>query len=109
MGRSPRHHAHGGAAVSLLDVWDVPSRRLDGFGWSSFATRFRGEGTAARRTWRVAYVRRTIVADVLCAAVAAIVGYLVRFESTDTTVPAPSLWAVLLLPLIWVAVMLVAR
>jgi exopolysaccharide biosynthesis polyprenyl glycosylphosphotransferase len=96
----------------LLDIRDVPSRqsaRPASRGWYSFATRFRGEGTVARRAWRTAYVRRTVVADLLCAAVAAVVGYLVRFGPEAGSATRASLWAVLLLPLIWVAVMLVAR
>jgi exopolysaccharide biosynthesis polyprenyl glycosylphosphotransferase len=54
-------------------------------------------------------VRRTVVADGLCAAVAALVGYLVRFGGPEATPAQASVWAILLLPLVWIAVMLVAR
>ncbi|WP_246064138.1 sugar transferase [Blastococcus colisei] len=67
----------------------------------------------ARRAWRTEYVRRTVLADALCAAVAALVAYLVRFGPVDPDAPvAPvhaSPWVILLLPLFWVGAMLVAR
>jgi exopolysaccharide biosynthesis polyprenyl glycosylphosphotransferase len=74
-----------------------------------FAPRLRGDGTVARRAWRSAYVRRAVVADVACAGVGALVGYLVRFGSVAATEPRPSLWGLLLLPAVWAAAMLVAR
>src|SRR3954452_12453769 len=95
----------------MLDVRDGTNGQAEGpinRGWYSFAPRFRGEGTEARRAWRTTYVHRTLVADGLCAAMAALAGYLVRFGHPEAA-PAPaSLW-VILLPLVWVAVMLVAR
>jgi exopolysaccharide biosynthesis polyprenyl glycosylphosphotransferase len=94
-------------------VRDETVRRAErsvGRGWSSYAGWFRGEGTAARRAWRAAYVRRTIVGDVLAAGLAALAGYLVRFGPAETAAPeAASIWAALLLPLIWIGSMLVAR
>ncbi|TQN37934.1 Undecaprenyl-phosphate galactose phosphotransferase WbaP/exopolysaccharide biosynthesis polyprenyl glycosylphosphotransferase [Blastococcus colisei] len=58
-------------------------------------------------------MRRTVLADALCAAVAALVAYLVRFGPVDPDAPvAPvhaSPWVILLLPLFWVGAMLVAR
>nr|WP_246406464.1 sugar transferase [Modestobacter versicolor] len=75
-------------------------------------SRLRGEGTAARRAWRGAYVRRIALGDSLCALVAAVVGYLVRFDRLDGGVgPAPvvSPWLVGVLPALWVLAMLVAR
>ncbi|WP_336033517.1 sugar transferase [Geodermatophilus sp. FMUSA9-8] len=74
--------------------------------------RLRGEGTAARRAWRRAYVRRAVVLDAACASVAAVVGYLVRFPPADPTAPAvapASAWLALTLPVTWVVVMYVAR
>lgn len=63
-----------------------------------------------RRAWRAEYVRRLLVGDALCAAIAALVGYLVRFGPTENGAPAQtSFWTLVLLPLIWVGVMLVAR
>jgi len=107
-----RHQAHGGATIYFLDVRDAearPGTQSAARGWQSFAGRFRGEGTVARRAWRAAYVRRTVIADVLCATVAALVGYLVRFGSPQVAPARESVWAILLLPVVWVVVMLVAR
>src|SRR3954453_15238648 len=77
-------------------------------GWYSYASRFRGEGTEARRAWRGAYVRRIILGDILCAAVAGFAGYLVRF-GPEAAAPHSSTWAAVALPLIWVGAMLLAR
>src|SRR4051794_3661060 len=106
-----RRRARGGNGI-LLDVTDGSVRKSpqpSSAGWSMFAPRLRGEGTVARRAWRSAYVRRAAVADLACAAVAALVGYLVRFGSVGATQPRPSFWGLLLLPAVWVAAMLVAR
>jgi exopolysaccharide biosynthesis polyprenyl glycosylphosphotransferase len=75
------------------------------------ASRLRGEGTEARRAWRGTYVRRIVVLDVACAFVAAVLGYLARFGPDARTLTAehPSVWMVVLLPVLWVASMLVAR
>jgi exopolysaccharide biosynthesis polyprenyl glycosylphosphotransferase len=75
------------------------------------AARLRGEGTAARRAWRPAYVRRIVFGDFLCAGVAAVVAYLVRFgpDAQDLTPAHPSVWMVALLPFLWAGLMLVAR
>jgi exopolysaccharide biosynthesis polyprenyl glycosylphosphotransferase len=104
--------AHGGAAISSLDVRDASLRhdRLPtARGWYSYAARFRGEGTVARRAWRGAYVRRIVVADVMCAALAGAVGYFSRFGPDGETTAHASSWAALAVPLIWVGSMLVAR
>src|SRR4051794_8706706 len=96
----------------MLDVRDGTNGQAErpiNRGWYSFAPRFRGEGTEARRAWRTTYVRRTLVADGLCAAAAALVGYLLRFGHPEEAPAQASLWVILLLPLVWVAVMLVAR
>ncbi|MFD2092793.1 sugar transferase [Blastococcus deserti] len=50
-----------------------------------------------------------VVGDVLCAALAGLAGYVVRFGPEGGATPYASLWAALLLPLIWVGSMLVAR
>jgi exopolysaccharide biosynthesis polyprenyl glycosylphosphotransferase len=55
-------------------------------------------------------VRRTIIADALCAAVAALVGYLARFGPAESGSPVhASAWVIALLPALWVGAMLVAR
>src|SRR5829696_4150329 len=77
-------------------------------GWYSYASRFRGEGTEARRAWRGAYVRRIVVGDVVCAALAGLAGYMGRF-GPEGSVPHASTWAALAVPVIWVGSMLVAR
>jgi exopolysaccharide biosynthesis polyprenyl glycosylphosphotransferase len=78
-------------------------------GWSRFADRLRGEGIEAHRAWRRSYVRRTVLADAVCAAVAGVSGYLVRFGSDGELPTTASVWLTGLLPLVWVAAMLVAR
>jgi exopolysaccharide biosynthesis polyprenyl glycosylphosphotransferase len=87
------------------DRWTAGLRRLPA------AARLRGEGTIARRAWQGAYVRRIAAGDVLAAAIASLVGYLVRFgaETQNLNPTHPSLWLVALLPPVWVGVMLVAR
>src|SRR3954469_3164312 len=95
----------------MIDVRDgLPShdQRSVTRGWYSYAARFRGEGTEARRAWRGAYVRRVVLGDILCAAVAGFAGYLVRFGG-ETIAPHASTWAAITLPVIWVGAMLVAR
>ncbi|MGY1594299.1 sugar transferase [Geodermatophilus sp. SYSU D00708] len=54
-------------------------------------------------------MRRIAAGDLLSASVAAAVGYVGRFGSTGTAEAHVSLWVALLLPLVWVAAMLVAR
>ncbi|MGY2126981.1 sugar transferase [Blastococcus sp. SYSU DS0617] len=77
-------------------------------GWYSYAARFRGEGTEARRAWRGDYVRRIVIGDVVCAAAAGIAGYLTRF-GPDGAASHPSLLAALALPAIFVGAMLISR
>jgi exopolysaccharide biosynthesis polyprenyl glycosylphosphotransferase len=96
----------------LLGVHDASLRhgeRSASRGWYSYAARFRGEGTEARRAWRREYVRRIVAGDVVCAALAGLAGYLVRFGAEAAAPPYASTWAALTLPLIWVGSMLVAR
>ena len=110
-GTGARAQAHGGAHISMIDVRDgLPShdQRSVTRGWYSYAARFRGEGTEARRAWRHAYVRRILLGDVLAAALAGLVGYMIRF-SGEPAFPHASTWAAVSLPLIWVGSMLVAR
>ncbi len=78
-------------------------------GWELFAPGLRGEGTAARRMWRGIYVRRTVVLDTVCAALAGVLGYYLWFEAFAATGPRPPLWEALLIPLVWLPAMLVAR
>jgi exopolysaccharide biosynthesis polyprenyl glycosylphosphotransferase len=106
-----------GVLISLLDTHGTvagpshagPSQRPTARGWYFYAGRFRGEGTVARRAWRGDYVRRIVVADIICAALAGSAGYLVRFGPGNAWTPHASLWAAFLLPGIWVGSMLVAR
>jgi len=64
---------------------------------------------AAPRRWRKAYVRRILVADLGCAALAAAAGVLVRFAPPDTTARPASLVMALALPFVWLLAMLIAR
>jgi len=67
--------------------------------------------TEARRGWRKAYVRRIAAGDFLSALIAAVIGFLVRFapEGQALTQPHASRWLIAGLPLMWMAVMTVAR
>jgi exopolysaccharide biosynthesis polyprenyl glycosylphosphotransferase len=96
----------------LLDAPDAAfphGQRSATRGWYSYAARFRGEGTEARRAWRGAYVRRIVVGDILCAAIAGLSGYFGRFGSDGEAATASSLWAAIVLPVIWVIAMLISR
>jgi exopolysaccharide biosynthesis polyprenyl glycosylphosphotransferase len=77
--------------------------------WAALAAGFRGEGTSARRAWRSAYVRRTLVGDASGAGVAGLVAYTIRFGPATTPRSGPSMWVCLLLPVIWIVAMLIAR
>ncbi|MGK5110442.1 sugar transferase [Geodermatophilus sp. CPCC 205506] len=74
-----------------------------------FTARLRGEGTVARRAWRGAYVRSIFAGDIASALTAAMTGYVVRFGPAGAPEARVSLWVALVLPLVWVAAMLVAR
>ncbi|WP_216870988.1 sugar transferase [Modestobacter excelsi] len=67
--------------------------------------------TAARErhAWRDTYVRRIAVADAVCAAVAALVGYGLRFGTQQTPGGHADMWLLVLLPFVWTSAMLVAR
>src|SRR3954447_24041013 len=96
----------------MIDVRDgLPSHdeRSVTRGWYSYASRFRGEGTEARRAWRHSYVRRILLGDILSAALAGLAGYTVRFSGEAAGPAHASTWAAVALPLIWVGSMLVAR
>ncbi|SFP14350.1 exopolysaccharide biosynthesis polyprenyl glycosylphosphotransferase [Geodermatophilus dictyosporus] len=69
----------------------------------------RGDGTVARRAWRTTYVRRLVAADAACALVAAALSsWLAPGAGPEVrAVEAPAL--PLLTPLVWVAVMSLAR
>ncbi len=62
----------------------------------------------ARRAWRARYVRRTVLVDAVAAGVAGLVGYLVRFGPGEAASHG-SMWLAVLLPVAWLAAMLVAR
>src|SRR4029078_2252353 len=71
-----------GSAMSLLYAPPAPersARRSSRGAWVSSAVRSRGEGTTARRAWRAAYVRQVFFGDFICAALAGLAGYAVRF------------------------------
>ncbi|MGY1805895.1 sugar transferase [Blastococcus sp. SYSU D00669] len=94
----------------MLDVRDGsvrPQALSPGRGWYPFAARLRGEGTVARRAWRDRYVRNSVIGDAVCAGFAGAVGYLLRFGPVAEAKVALAI--ALLLPLVWVAAMLVAR
>ncbi|WP_029430311.1 sugar transferase [Blastococcus sp. URHD0036] len=78
-------------------------------GWGFLAPRLRGDGTAARRAWRTAYVRRLMVVDEIVAGVAACLGYLVRFGPSDASTDHMPFLLALLLPAVWVLAMLFGR
>ena len=95
----------------MIDVRDESVRHASGSptdGWKAFAPRLRGEGTTARRAWRTSYVRRALVADAGCAAVAGVVGYVGRFGAGVDGGSLSTMIAVLL-PVVWVVAMLVSR
>src|SRR3954454_10875209 len=99
--------------MALLDVHDriVHDRPPAQRSWRcSPRAKLRGEGTAARRAWRPAYVRRIVVLDALCAALAAYVGFA---APVGHGVAVESIGAALafmtLLPIAWVLAMLVGR
>src|SRR5688500_14926588 len=75
----------------MLDVFDGSVREYQpptSRGWYSYAARFRGEGTAARRAWRGTYVRRIVVGDLMCAATAGLSGYLEDVADVGGSGPA---------------------
>jgi exopolysaccharide biosynthesis polyprenyl glycosylphosphotransferase len=78
-------------------------------GWSRFAPNIRGEGTTARRAWQSSYVRRTIVLDLACALVAAVLAHALWSEWNDPGAADAPMWEMAVLPLLWLPAMLVAR
>jgi exopolysaccharide biosynthesis polyprenyl glycosylphosphotransferase len=103
---------HGGSTISMLGVRDGAVRhdmQVQARGWVAFASRLRGDGTEARRAWQAGYVRRTVLADAMCAALAGLVGYQVRFGAPGAGAGSSSLAVMGVLPLVWVLAMLVAR
>jgi exopolysaccharide biosynthesis polyprenyl glycosylphosphotransferase len=97
--------------MSLSDVlYSSDAQPRPDQGWHRFADNIAGEGTAARRAWRSTYVRRMVVLDALCAAGAAVLGWLFWFSwSGLETPPHPPFWIVAFVPLVWVPAMVVAR
>jgi hypothetical protein len=79
-------------------------------GWFRFAANIAGEGTAARRAWRSAYVRRAVVLDAACATVAGALGWISWFSWSGLEAPPhPPFWIVVFTPLVWVPARVVAR
>jgi exopolysaccharide biosynthesis polyprenyl glycosylphosphotransferase len=62
-----------------------------------------------RHAWRDAYVQRIAMTDALCAAVAGLVGYTLRFGTGEVPGGHADLWLMALLPFVWGFAMLVAR
>jgi Bacterial sugar transferase/CoA-binding domain len=77
-------------------------------GWYSFSGGLRGDGTAARRAWRAAYVRRAVLADFLCAVAAAVVGHLGRF-GPEALHPRQFILITVLLPFVWLVALTLGR
>ena len=106
------HGRTGVPAISLLDVRDRSLRQAQTFtggGWPLFSSRLRGEGTAARRAWRAAYVRRAVAIDAAAAVLGALIGFIARFAPAGAEPASGTTSAILLLPLVWIGAMLVAR
>ena len=64
---------------------------------------------APQRSWRQQYVRRIIVSDAGCAVLAALVGLLIRFGSTESVASPISILMAVALPALWVLAMLILR
>ena len=76
---------------------------------SPFVSRLRGPGTAARRAWRGAYLRRVVIADATAAVVASVVALLVHTgRITAWPFGAPPAVAAAF-PAVWVVALLVSR
>ncbi len=95
--------------MSTLRIQGSSTPQKTDVGWSNFAVDLRGEGTEARRAWRFRYVRRAVFLDLLCASVAAGVGYVLWFDFLVPGEPHPPMWGTVLLPLLWLPTMLIAR
>jgi exopolysaccharide biosynthesis polyprenyl glycosylphosphotransferase len=67
--------------------------------------------SSASSSWQAGYVRRIALMDAAGAAVAAILGYVVRFGPArgDFWAPSAVMWMALVLPVVWVGAMLVSR
>ncbi|WP_448614635.1 sugar transferase [Modestobacter sp. URMC 112] len=96
-------------SIDLIDRPGSSGAGSAGDGWQPFAASIRGEGTEARRAWRPRYVRRAAFFDLVCAAVAALIGHTLFFGPRVDSAPGPPFWIMLALPLVWVLAMLLAR
>lgn len=92
--------------MSALDLIDSNGPRAEQSGPA--VPQQPGDGTV-RSGWRQSYVRNVMVADILCAAVAGGVGYLVRFGGDVGTPALSASVSVFLLPLVWGVAMLINR
>src|SRR5687767_13586310 len=106
--------SHGGARLSMLDVRDgviphIPQQRDRRASWP--AARLRGEGTEARRAWRATYVRRLFAVDAVVALAAGAAGQDADVGPVSLSVSSTSspVWAMFVLPVLWVGAMLAAR
>ncbi len=99
--------------MSLLDVLEDSAVRGQAVSrrWSWAAPWLRGEGTEARRAWRVSYVRRLVALDAVAGIVAALAAHGLRFGTDvgNEFVPLTATWLLFFLPTVWVGVMLFAR
>src|SRR3954452_22868322 len=107
--RRLRSGDHGMASTDLMTGSAPIPLDPQTSGWARFAPTIRGEGTDARRAWQSSYVRRAVVFDAVCAAVAALISFLVWFALPPVADPHPPLWEVMALPLIWLPAMVLAR
>ena len=78
-------------------------------GWAWHAARLGAESTGARRAWRKSYVRRLVLGDCVCAALAGLSALLVRFGPEPEQTPAASTVAGLALPGVWLGSIVIAR
>ena len=78
-------------------------------GWAWHAARLGEESPRARRAWRTSYVRRLVLGDLVCAALAGLAALLVRFGPEPAQTPAASAVAGLALPSVWLGSIVIAR
>ncbi|TFV62799.1 UNVERIFIED_ORG: sugar transferase [Bacillus sp. AZ43] len=89
-----------------MDSQLVHGEQLRGSGGSPVA-----EPTRRRTAWQAAYVRRTVIGDLLAGFLAALAGYLLRFgpDTSPQGYQVASAWIACVLPVVWVAAMALGR